>query len=57
MPERLESWLADPGLVETVASANATYFDDHVAPVRVGAHILEEVARPIAREAPAGERS
>ncbi len=44
VPELLESWLATPDLVENIAATNSTYFDDHLAPARVGAHILQEVA-------------
>ncbi len=44
VPDLLESWLATPGLVEEIAHVNAGYFDEHVAPERVGAHILEEVS-------------
>jgi hypothetical protein len=51
VPDLLESWLATTELLDMVARTNATYFDDHVAPARVGAHILEEVARTGAREA------
>ncbi len=57
VPDLLEAWLATPELAETVARTNAAYFEDHVAPARVGAHIVEEVGRTSAREAAAEERS
>ena len=44
VPDLLETWLASPGLVEGIAHTNASYFDEHVSPEQVGAHLLEQVA-------------
>lgn len=40
VPGRIEAWLADAPLLESIAAANGDYFDEHLAPERVGRHVL-----------------
>lgn len=43
IPERLEFWLSESNTVARIARANASYFDDHVCPEKVGASILAAI--------------
>jgi hypothetical protein len=38
--ERVQGWLADKDLIATVGRNAAAYFDEHLAPERLGAHIV-----------------
>jgi hypothetical protein len=44
IPERIESWLRHPAHLAEVGRANAEYFDRHLDPARLGAHIIGTVA-------------
>jgi hypothetical protein len=44
IPARIESWLHEPAHLADVARANAEYFDRHLDPARLGAHIMRTVA-------------
>jgi hypothetical protein len=44
IPARIESWLSQPSHLADVARANAKYFDRHLDPAHLGAHIMRIVA-------------
>lgn len=39
--ERIEGWLSKKGLIAAVAENSAAYFDQNLAPARLGRHLVE----------------
>jgi len=51
--ERIEGWLSAKGLISSVAENSAAYFDENLAPARLGRHLVEQSRNRRARGAPA----
>lgn len=52
IPDRIDEWLGQPELLDTIRTANARYFDRFLAPEQVGRQILAAV-QSLAEKAPA----
>jgi hypothetical protein len=50
--ERVEGWLSAKGLISSVAENAAAYFDENLAPARLGRHLVEQSRNQRALGAP-----
>lgn len=51
--DRIESWLSNKGLIAAVAQNSAAYFDENLAPARLGGHLVEQARNRLPQRAPA----
>jgi hypothetical protein len=49
IPGKIEAWLAEPDLAARIGRNNGAYFDRHLAPARVGEHLVKTVERLASR--------